>query len=99
MKTTFITLLILLLTVSVGHAQSNKTEDVVVEVSKTISVENNKKQAATTTVETKTIIKDSAEVEAILAKSTSDIRSYLNRERQVSNIGLLFPSLAKRVKA
>lgn len=99
MKTNFILLLILLLTVSIGNAQSIDTENVVVKSSEIVSVEKVEKQDTLKTVEVKNELIDTAEFEAILARTTSDIRSYLNRERNISNIGLLFPSIEKRVKA
>ena len=99
MKTNFIILLILLLTVSVGNAQSGDIENVVVKTSEIVSVEDNAKQVTVDTVEEDNTLIDTVEFEAILARTTSDIRSYLNRERNISNIGLLFPTIEKRVKA
>ncbi|GAL77975.1 hypothetical protein JCM19274_4474 [Algibacter lectus] len=99
MKTNFIILLILLLTVSVGNAQSVDSENVAVKTSEIVSVEDNAKQDAVNTVEEDNTLIDTVEFEAILARTTSDIRSYLNRERNISNIGLLFPTIEKRVKA
>jgi hypothetical protein len=99
MKTNFIILLILLLTVSVGNAQSVDSENVVVKTSEIVSVEDNAKQVTVDTVEEDNTLIDTVEFEAILARTTSDIRSYLNRERNISNIGLLFPTIEKRVKA
>ncbi|MCL5129759.1 hypothetical protein [Algibacter sp. L4_22] len=99
MKTNFIILLILLLTVSLGNAQSEKNEKLVIETSEISSVENNTKQDIVETVEEDNLLIDNEEFQAIMARTTSDIRSYLNRERNISNIGLMFPSMEKRVKA
>ncbi|MDO7138704.1 hypothetical protein [Algibacter lectus] len=99
MKTNFIILLILLLTVSVGNAQSVDSENVAVKTSEIVSVEDTEKRVTVDTVDEDNTLIDTVEFEAILARTTSDIRSYLNRERNISNIGLLFPTIEKRVKA
>ena len=99
MKTNFIILLILLLTVAVGNAQSGDSDNVVVKTSKIVSVEDDKKLDTVNTVDDNNTLIDTVEFEAILARTTSDIRSYLNRERNISNISLLFPTIEKRVKA
>ena len=97
MKTNFILLIILLLTVSFGNAQSIEKEGL--KTNKVIAAEliNNNDTEEKITEDSKLI--DNVEFEAILARSTSDIRSYLNRERNISNIGLLFPNIEERVKA
>ncbi|WP_405296280.1 hypothetical protein [Algibacter sp. Ld11] len=99
MKTNFIILLILLLTVSVGNAQSTNNENVIVKTNEIVSVEEDSKLDTVKTVEQESKLIDAVEFQAILARTTSDIRSYLNRERNISNIGLLFPTIEKRVKA
>ena len=97
MKTNFILLIILLLTVSFGNAQSIEKEGL--KTNKVIAAEliNNNDTEEKITEDSKLI--DNVEFEAILARSTSDIRSYLNRERNISNIGLLFPNIEERVKS
>jgi hypothetical protein len=84
MKTNFYILFILLLSFSAIGAQN--------EV-KTDNVETN-----VTVSETKeaTVIIDTVKIEEAIARSNSDIRIYLNRERKVENIKLLFPKLNKR---
>ena len=99
MKTNIIILLILLLTVSVGNAQSGDNENAVVKTSKIVSVDDDTKLDTVNTVDEDNTLIDTVEFESILARTTSDIRSYLNRERKISNIGLLFPTIEKRVKA
>jgi len=99
MKTNIIILLILLLTVSIGNAQSTDKENNVVEATEVVTTESNENGVSNEVIEEKSDLIDNVEFEAILARSTSDIRSYLNRERNISNIGLLFPSIEKRVKA
>jgi hypothetical protein len=101
MKANIIILFILLLTVSLGNAQSVKEENKVVEATEIIVVESNDdtKSEEIIIIEEESDLIDNVEFEAILARSTSDIRIYLNRERNISNIGLLFPTIEKRVKA
>jgi len=84
MKTNFYILFILLLSFSAIGAQN--------EV-KTDNVETN-----VTVSETKeaTVIIDTVKIKETIARSNSDIRIYLNRERKVENIKLLFPKLNKR---
>jgi len=105
MKINFYILLTLLLTVSIGNAQSEaitaevKTNNVTVtemndEVSTTfdtVSVESKKEN----------VLIDSADLKESIARTNSDIRIYLNRvnERKVDNIKLLFPQINKAIKA
>jgi hypothetical protein len=90
MKTNFYLLLILLLSFSVANAQSttpsNKVE-VKIAVSETENVNNSDVE-----------IIETLELKEIIAR-TSDIRSFLNRERKVENIKLVFPKINKARKA
>ncbi len=87
MKTNFYILIVFLLTVTLGNAQDAE-KVVTVETEKTISVENNEN-----------LLIDAAELKETVARSSSDIRIYLNRQRKVSNITLVFPKINKAVKA
>ncbi|PWH83007.1 hypothetical protein DIS18_00160 [Algibacter marinivivus] len=103
MKTNFYILLILLLTFSFGNAQSTSTV-VEIETNKTISV-SLEDEIATVIAEVNTIkendslLIDATKVNETIARSSSDIRVYLNRKRKVSNIGLVFQGINKAVRA
>lgn len=103
MKTNFYILLILLLTVSFGNAQ-NASPVVEIETNKTISV-SNEDEIATVIAEVNTIkendslLIDAAKVNKAIARSSSDIRVYLNRKRKVSNINLVFQGINKATRA
>lgn len=88
MKPTYYILLILLLTFSFGNAQS-EVVNTEVELTNVVSVETKK--------ESKLI--DTSELKATISRTNSDIRIYLNRERKVDNIKLLFPKINKAAKA
>lgn len=88
---TFYLLLILTLSFSFANAQSTDVKEVspatvVTESSKEVSTEN-------------TIILEPSIIKEAIARSSSDIRIYLNRERKVQNIKLLFPKINKARKA
>ena len=94
MKTRFYILLILLLSFSVANAQKS-TEVKAVTVNElhvnpvSLSVSND--------INTELInVKESNEV---IARSSSDIRIYLNKVRNVQNIKLLFPKIYKEIVA
>ncbi|XCF07377.1 hypothetical protein ABI125_05840 [Tamlana crocina] len=92
MKTNLYILIVFLLTVTLGNAQD--TEKVAtVETAKAVTVEANE------TVNNDTLLIDAAELKETVARSSSDIRIYLNRKRKVSNIALVFPKINKAVKA
>tara|TARA_R110002049_G_scaffold309282_1_gene520054 strand:+ start:37283 stop:37588 length:306 start_codon:yes stop_codon:yes gene_type:complete len=97
MKTIY-TLLILLLTVTFTKAQSHVAS---VEASTTFSVSEVNDDVTTVTVENKVEVKedavliDASQVKETIARSTSDIRIYLNRMRNVDNLNLLFPNSNK----
>ena len=103
MKTKFYILFILLLSFSVANAQSTETvtkEDTTVSV----SVEDNNEVVAVDTLSTEVIenndlILDAAKLKETIAKSSSDIRIYLNRMRNVDNIKIVFPKMNKDKKA
>ena len=91
MKPTYYILFILLLSFSFGNAQSSTelTEDNNMEVVNEVS----------NTVEEATIILELSIIKEAVARSSSDIRIYLNKERKVENIKLLFPQINKARKA
>ncbi|WP_152593080.1 hypothetical protein [Jejuia pallidilutea] len=84
MKTNFYILFILLLSFSAIGAQNEvKTNNV--ETNVTVSEANEA-----------TVIIDTVKIKEVIAKSSSDIRIFLNRERKVDNIKLVFPKINKR---
>lgn len=103
MKTNFYILLILLLTVSFGNAQST-SEVVEIESNKVISI-SSQDEIATVIAEVNIIkendslLIDVTELKETIARSSSDIRVYLNRKRKVSNINLVFKGINKAAKA
>ncbi|WJJ98063.1 hypothetical protein [Algibacter luteus] len=102
MKTNIYILLILLLSFSFGNAQSASEVDAI-ETNKTVSFSVDA-EIATMMVETNTVNDDSllidvSEFNETIARSTSDIRIYLNRKRKVSNINLVFKEINKAARA
>ncbi len=104
MKTNYYILFILLLSFSFANAQS--TETVITEVSTTsvsVSKEDNKiivlDSVSTKGIDSNDLILDANKVKESIAKSSSDIRIYLNRLRNVDNIKLVFPKMNKDEKA
>ncbi|WP_170064036.1 hypothetical protein [Jejuia pallidilutea] len=84
MKTNFYILFILLLSFSAIGAQNEvKTNNV--ETNVTVFEANEA-----------TVIIDTVKIKEAIAKSSSDIRIFLNRERKVDNIKLVFPKINKR---
>lgn len=104
MKTNFYILLILLLSFSIGNAQST-SETVKVENDNIISVSQNDDITVTVQTTTNTVIEneilliDASELKESIARSNSDIKIYFNRLRNVDNLNLLFPKINKAVKA
>jgi len=103
MKINFYILLILLLSFSIGNAQSAPLV-VEVEINKTISVSNEKEIASVTTEvntvkENNVLLIDRNQVNESIARSSSDIRIYLNIKRKVSNFNLVFIGINKAVRA
>ncbi len=97
MKTKFYIFLILLLSYSFANAQS---EVVVNEGIKTISNKEEVKPVATAEKTTEApVLIDAEALRANIARSTSDIRVYFNKERNVDNLSLLFPKINREVKA
>lgn len=103
MKTNFYILLILLLTFSFGNAQST-SQVVEIETNKTISVSNEDEIISViaevkTMVENDSLLIDASKVNETIARSSSDIRIYLNRKRKVSNFNLVFQEKYKAIRA
>lgn len=103
MKTNIYILLILLLSFSLGNAQSTPAV-VEVENNKTISFSNGDDiatviSAINTIKNIDSLLIDASEVNETIARSSSDIRIYLNRKRKVSNINLLFKEMNKATRA
>jgi hypothetical protein len=102
MKTNFYILIVLLLSFSFGNAQS-VSEVVEIEINKTVSF-SIEDEIATIMLEANTVKNDSllidvSEFNETIARSTSDIRVYLNRKRKVSNINLVFTEINKATRA
>jgi len=103
MKTNFYILLILLLSFSFANAQETtitvveeltiietNVENSDYEISSEIS---NSEKTETTVNKNKD---ESNETNEVIVKSSSDIRIYLNKVRNVQNINLLFPKVYKK---
>ncbi len=84
MKTNFYILFILLLSFTAMGAQNEVKTD---NVEKTETVSETKEA---------TVIIDTVKIKEAVARSSSDIRIFLNRERNVDNIKLVFPKINKR---
>lgn len=100
MKTNYYILFILFLSFSFANAQSTKTvvnEELTTSVS--VSEENNEviviDSSSDEVIENNELILDVDNVKENIAKSSSDIRIYLNRLRNVDNIKLVFPKMNK----
>ena len=93
MKSNFLLLIVVMLTFSIGNAQSTELNRAV-KSSKTISVvgenDNQIKES---------LLIDASKLKTTISRSSSDIRIYLNRKRNVGNISLVFPTINKAVKA
>jgi hypothetical protein len=96
MKTNFYIFLILLLSFSVANAQE-KTTAVKVEAVNELHVTNIVLKTSQDLI-TPTA-KENSESNEVIAKAASDIRIYLNRERNLENIDLLFPKIYKEEMA
>lgn len=95
MKTNFYILLVLLLSFSLGNAQSN-SEVVNSEITNTVSVSNDDDNKVK---ENDSLLINVNELKGSIARTNSDIRIYLNRERKAGNISFVFPKINKAVKA
>tara|TARA_R110002050_G_scaffold300018_1_gene467398 strand:+ start:92783 stop:93097 length:315 start_codon:yes stop_codon:yes gene_type:complete len=104
MKINFYILLILL---SFSTAEAQSTSEVVkVETNDTVSVSNNDNNVIVNVEksnvevnENEVLLIDASQFKKSIARSSSDIRIFLNRERKVENIKLVFPKMNKAVKA
>lgn len=104
MKTNYYILFILLLSFSFSNAQSVETvnnEETIASVS--VSENNNDinvlDSLTTEVIENNDLILEASKVKENIAKSSSDIRIYLNRLRNVDNIKIVFPKMNKDKKA
>ncbi|KAA5824410.1 hypothetical protein FPF71_09530 [Algibacter amylolyticus] len=95
MKTNFYILFILLLSFSLGNAQSTN-EVVSNDTNVIVSVSN---ETEVSTVKNDSLLIDASQINETIARSSSDIRVYLNRKRKVSNINLLFREMNKATRA
>ena len=104
MKTNFYILLILLFSFSIGNAQSVEVSSEL-KISEPISVSINDENVTSVDAEIYTVkendylLIDANKLKETIARSSSDIRIYLNRERKVGNISFVFPKINKAVKA
>lgn len=105
MKINYFILLTLLLSFSFGNAQS-ETTSIEVENNSVISVSKMNNEVATTfnsilniVNEKEDVLIDANSLKETVARTNSDIRTYLNRERKVDNIKMLFPEINKVIKA
>ena len=97
MKTRFYILLILLLSFSVANAQKDSTEVKAVSVNE---LNVNPVSKINFSISTELInVKELNTTNEVIARSSSDIRIYLNKERNVHNIKLLFPKIYKEKMA
>lgn len=102
MKTNYI-LLILLLSFSLGNAQST-TKAIEIESNNIVSVSENDvvvvvTEKASEEKQNEVIFISEEKLIESIARSSSDIRIYLNKKRKVENIKLLFPKINKAKKA
>jgi DMSO reductase anchor subunit len=103
MKTIY-TLLILLLTVTFANAQSNEASvEALTNNTVTVSEVNDDITTNVNTTnevnENEVLLIDAKQVKESVARSASNIRIYLNRERNLDNISLLFPNINKAKSA
>ncbi|SFD32522.1 hypothetical protein [Algibacter pectinivorans] len=95
MKLNFYILLTLLLSFSIGNAQSTN-EVVDNEIKTMVSVSS---ETEISTVKNDILLIEAPQLNEVIARSSSDIRVYLNRKRKVSNINLLFTEMNKATRA
>ncbi|MBJ6369740.1 hypothetical protein [Snuella sedimenti] len=103
MRTNYFILIVLLFSFSFVNAQTNTVDadaDKLVVVSKEVKEKAQVSDSSNLSekIEDSLIIDINAAKEEI-AKSTSDIRTYFNRLRNVDNIKLIFPKINKARKA
>ena len=101
---TFYYILILLLSFSFANAQSTEmvnNEETITNVS--VSDNNDNvvvlDSISNTVIEKNELILDATKLKENIARSSSDIRIYLNRLRNVDNIKLVFPKMNKDKRA
>ncbi|WMI65617.1 hypothetical protein RBH94_00305 [Aestuariibaculum sp. YM273] len=94
MKTNIYILIVFLFSVSFVGAQNTKETSNVSNEDKVFvsSTEDN-------TNESEAVLIEASELKEAVAKSTSDIRKYFNKTRNVDNLSLLFPKINKAEKA
>lgn len=99
MKANTFLLLILMLICSRGFAQVNT----VISINNTNEITSTSikiiSKADVNTNLDNTLIKDKTEVKQIIARSSSDIRIYLNRKRKISNFNIVFQKKYKAIRA
>ncbi len=94
MKTNIYILIVFLFSVSfVGAQNTNETSNVTNEDKVFVS------SSEDNTNESKAVFIEASELKEAVAKSTSDIRKYFNKTRNVDNLSLLFPKINKAEKA
>ena len=95
-------ILILILTATFANAQSNVVSIETINNTVSVSEVNDDITADVNTVnevnENEAVLIDADKAKETVARS-SDIRIYLNRERNVNNINLLFPNMNKQKSA
>lgn len=84
MKTNFYILFILLLSFSAIGAQNE------------VKTDNLETKVTVSEAKEATVIIDTVKIKETIARSSSDIRIFLNRERKVDNIKLVFPKINRR---
>jgi len=100
MKTNIYILLILLLSFSAVNAQENSTQVKNVTVNELNVNPSVSEITIIQNIETSKIENTTSEnSNQIIARTSSDIRIYLNRERNIQNIYLLFPTKYKEIVA
>ena len=93
MKSNFLLIIVLIFTFSIGNAQSTEPNSVV-DRSENISVTSDDD------IKLKEILLiDASKLKTTISRSSSDIRIYINRKRNVGNISFVFPKINKTLKA
>lgn len=93
MKINALLIIALILTFSIGNAQSTEPNSLV-DSSKNISVTSDD------AIKLKeTLLIDASKLKTTISRSSSDIRIYINRKRNVGNISFVFPKINKTLKA
>ncbi|GAA4306334.1 hypothetical protein [Aestuariibaculum suncheonense] len=102
MKTNIYILIVFLFSVSFAGAQ-NTVEVTSNETNSTVLVSNDDNAVVASEENTsknkEVLFIKATEVKEVIAKTTSDIRKYFNKTRNVDNLSLLFPKINKAEKA